>query len=329
MSESGKNTYTEPENGTRKPDRAKIFYYVVLVLSVIFLFSGVRIIQPGEVGVILRFGRLPSGARTHPPGLVIAMPHPINEVIRVSVEAIRQVTIDDYWQPEVSGSTLDSFHPFEQSYCLTGDFNILVPKLTVKYQVKDAVAYALYIENPDQLLKDVVGAEMVRTIGEMGIDYLLTEGKSDLALTVMTRSQALLDSVESGLHVVSIEITEFIPPRSILPDFQDVQSASIEKETAIRTAETYREEQLPLARADANLMVSEAETYSVRVLAQANSDANRFNTIYEEYIQNPEVVRERLRNEYFARALVLVGRRYVAPGPPVSGRILIPPAYGQ
>jgi len=326
MADEPSNIEEVKEPGVHWPMFLRI---VILALVVIFFASGVRIIQPGEVGVVLRFGKLRSGvARTHPPGLLIAFPHPIDEVIRISVESIRQISIEDYWQPEVTGNSSSSFHPFEQGYCLTGDYNVVLPKLIVKYQVKDAVQYALAVMDPEVILKETTGAELVRTIGEMGVDYILTEGKADLANTVMSRAQERLDLIGVGIRIVSIEISELIPPRSILPDFQAVQSAYIEKETDIRNAETYYEAQIPAARAESTRIGNDAEVYRENLLARARGDANAFDEIFEEYRLNPEVVRERLRNEYMARALAAAGKRYIAPGPPISGRLLIPPAYG-
>ena len=319
-----------PEKPSTKVSRwARLIQVIAILLFLFFIFSGVRIIQPGEAGVLLRFGKLPSGvAAAHPPGLLIAWPYPIDEVIRVPVESIRQITITDYWQPEMSGTTVSSFHPLEQSYCITGDFNVVLPRLIVKYRISDPIAWTLAVVDPEKILRDSVGSELVHTIGEMGVDYILTEGKAVLANTVKTRSQERLDAVGAGLRIVSIEINELIPPRSILPDFQSVQSAAIEKETVIRNAQTYQAQRIPASEAEATQIETQAEAYRVTTLARANADANAFNELLEEYRLNPTVVRERLRNEYLARALSQAGSRYIAPGPPVSGRLLIPPAYG-
>lgn len=316
--------------GLRKPGLkgTLLVRIVVAVLAVVFLTSGVRIIQPGEVGVVLRFGRLWTGAgQVHPSGLLVAFPYPIDEVIRVPVMSIRQMTIDNYWQPEESGSTGRSFHPIEQGYCLTGDYNVVLPRLTVKYQISDAVAYSLANVDPETMLRESIGAELVRTVGEMAVDDILTEGRAELAQTVLIRSQTRLDSIGAGLRMLSIEITELIPPRSILPDFQAVQSAFIEKETTIRNAETYLAEQIPAAQAEANSLLTQAEAYKVTQIAQANGKAGAFVELLAEYRTNQEVVRDRLRNEYLERILSQVGNRYIVPGPPITGRLLIPPEY--
>jgi len=303
---------------------------IILILVVLFLASGVRTIQQGEVGVVLRLGRLVGGAeKVRQPGLLIAWPYPIDEVIRVPVMENREVTIDDYWQPEGSGTSRRSFHPFEQGYCITGDYNVVLLRITVKYQISDAIQYALIIENPEQLLRSAVRTELIRTIGELPVDDIMTERKAELVALVKQRAQEKLDSIDSGLHILAVEINELIPPRSVLPDFQDVQSAFIEKETAVRNAETYYAQTIPGARAEANQYLNDAEAYKVRVLAAANADANRFIELYEEYRQNPEVVMERLLNESLSRAIAQAGNRYVVPDPPSSGRLLIPPDYGQ
>ncbi len=318
---------TKPSPPHSRFDLVKIIRVIGIILLILFLLSGVRIIQPGEVGVLLRLGRLPDGpSAVNKPGLMISFPYPIDEVIRVPVMQNREMVIDAFWHSEDVCQTATTFHPFEQGYCITGDYNVVLPKIAVKYNIADPVAWVLSNKDPDRLLLDAVAAELVHVIGEMRVDDLLTERKAELVFNVKSRAQARLDSINAGSTILSIEITELIPPRSILPDFQDVQNAYIGKETAIRNAEAYKAQQIPAARAEANRIINAAETYSVGTLATANGEANSFLEILEEYRLNPDVVKQRLLLEYLTLAYIQVGNRYVVPGDPVSGRLLIPPS---
>ena len=113
----------------------RIMRIVGIVFAVIFLFSGVRIIQPGEVGVLLRLGKLPFGpSAVYQPGLMIAFPYPIDEVIRVPVQQNKEMVIDGFWQPEGADDNATSFHPFKQAYTLSADYNVVLPENIRKIQ---------------------------------------------------------------------------------------------------------------------------------------------------------------------------------------------------
>lgn len=313
------------------PKSRKSFLLAVRLIGIIFLliflFSGVRIIQPGEVGVLLRFGRLPEGpTAVHNPGLMLSFPYPIDEVIRIPVQELKEIVIDGFWQAEGEGQYATTFHPFEQGYAITADYNVIMPKLSIKYKIGDPVAWVLNNEDPNRIILDVIGVELRRAVSEMLVDDLLTIRKAELVLIIKTRSQERLDSLNVGATILTIEVTELIPPRSILPEFQAVQSAYIQKETAIRNAETYESQTIPAARAEANTMENDARAYATTTLAKAKSEVNSFLELLEEYHRNPDVLKERLLMEYLTAAYSQVGTRYVVPDDPVTGRILIPPA---
>ena len=61
----------------------------------IMLASGVKTVKPDEAAVVLRFGRLVGTTRAdqiHGPGLLLAFPYPIDEVVRVAVRQVKELT---------------------------------------------------------------------------------------------------------------------------------------------------------------------------------------------------------------------------------------------
>jgi len=313
-----------------------VFRALVIILVVVFILSGVRVIQPTEVGVVTRLGKLiTAGGGVVQPGLYIGLPHPLDRITRVpSPVVVRELSIDTFWQADTANAaSVRSFHPFEQNYCITGDFNVVVTKLTVKYQISDAVNYALFTDDPELFLQQAIESELVQAVSELDVDFILTDGKAYLANLVMARTQARLDSLTDiqsersgiGINVLSVEINELIPPRNILPLFLDVQNAAIDKETAVRLAESDRAVKIPNARAQANSIVNQANAYSTQATSAAEAEADRFISILDEYLQQPELVRAWIWNESISRILVNVGSRYILPGPPVGGRMIIPP----
>ena len=64
----------------------RMFRWVVVILLFLFLVSGVSKIEPDSVGLLLRFGKLQGatpGERVRAPGLVLALPFPIDVIKRV------------------------------------------------------------------------------------------------------------------------------------------------------------------------------------------------------------------------------------------------------
>ena len=128
------------------------FRWVALILFVVYLLSATMVVQPGEVALVLRFGKLVGATREDQirrPGLLLAMPYPIDRVIRVPIKEEGEVLIQELWKSLTEGgpptTTID---PLKEGYCLTGDQNILQARLVAKFRIDDPIAYALSIENP-------------------------------------------------------------------------------------------------------------------------------------------------------------------------------------
>ncbi len=75
----------------------RILRWGMLILVLIYLCSGITVIGPNERGLVLRFGRaLPKSA---PPGLLLAFPPPIDEVVMLPAKSVQEVVLDT-WAPK-------------------------------------------------------------------------------------------------------------------------------------------------------------------------------------------------------------------------------------
>lgn len=301
-----------------------------VLLTLAYLLSGATVVASDEVAFIVRMGKLVGGrnaAALHHPGLMFALPRPIDEVVKVRVKKVYELEISGLHyqaQDEEQGffdsvGNANTIDPERVGYCLTGDRNIIQALIVARYQVSDPVTYSLLQAAPEDLLRDAVMASMVRSVGASNVDTLLSEGRKDLALTVGLRAQKRLDRAAAGIDLVSIEFTDLAPPRQVMEDFKRVQNAFIDKETQLKEALKYREMELPKAQAEAGTLLREAEGYANEVLATARGDADAFRTVWNEYRKNPRVVRERLYREGLEKTLEGAGRTRFVP-PPVGSR---------
>jgi membrane protease subunit HflK len=154
----------------------RLFRWVVVILLVLFIFSGITKIEPDSVGLLLRFGELQGaspGEQVRQPGLLLALPYPIDEVRSVpGKDKEEQIIIDEVWKSFDDPISDDKINPVTEGYCLTGDSSVLQAKLAVKYKITDPVAAELWIakEDREDLLRDVVLAALVQTVAGWTFD---------------------------------------------------------------------------------------------------------------------------------------------------------------
>ena len=282
-------------------------HWWLAAMVVLYALSGLRIVKPGEVAVVLHWGHVVGG--THGPGAMYALPWPIDEVVRAPVKQVSELRIDTLLDTQ-PGSSLD---PVKEGYALTGDHNIVHVQIVAHYRVRDAVAWAFYGPNADDALRTEVTAAMVRSLGEMGVDRVLSDGRKQLIATATRRAQAGLDAAQSGLELTGLELTRLAPPVAVAREFDAVQSAFIGAETAKKTAQAYAESAVPAAQAAANQAIQSAHADAASTQALAESDARAFVALAEQVRQNPIVVRERLYREAVEKALARASVSWVPP----------------
>jgi len=250
------------------------------IAFVIWLASGIYIIQPAERGVILRFGAY---AYMTEPGPHWHIPYPFENVVKVNVDEISSFT--------------------HKATMLTQDENIVELELTVQSRIQDAADYLFQDQAPEKTLRDATETEVRKTIGASKLDYILTEGRGAVATTIKDRVQALMNQYKTGLEVTSVNMQPAKPPEQVKESFDDAIKAREDKERLENKAEAYSNEILPQARGEAARMEADAKAYRDRVIASAEGESARFLSILGEYAKAPEVTRERLYLETMERVL--------------------------
>lgn len=294
-------------------------HWWVIAMAILYSISGVTVVKPDEVAVILRWGRLVGATpalQEKGPGLLFALPRPIDQVVRVQVKHVSEVrvsTLASYEQD--SSNTLD---PLTQGYALTGDQNIVHVDMIAHYRVRDPALWAFYGPNADEVLRVEVASAMVRSLGEMGVDRVLSDGREALVAIATRRAQEGLDACQSGLELSLLELTELAPPLALSEDFDAVQSAYIGAQTQLNNAQAFAQSAIPKAHADADAAVQTAQGDAAAALAIATGEGSAFLALEREYKASPAVVRERLYRDALDHAIGGAGNVRWVP-PPVGG----------
>ena len=285
-----------------------MFIGLLLILA-LWLATGLYQINPTEVGVVLRFGRV---VHTTSPGLHWHLPWPIERVLKPPVTVVHK--------EEVGFRTLDVGPParyrtvVEEARMLTEDGNIVELNFIVQYRIKDPVAFLFNVRDPAETLRDSAESAMREIIGHSSIDAALTEGR----LLIQTRTedllQEILDGYGAGLHVATVKLQDVAPPGPVQDAFKDVINAEQDRERMINEAEGFSNDILPKARGTAAQLVNQSQGYAAARIKVAEGEARRFELVHEAYAKAPVVTRTRMYLETMEAVLPQVDKVIVDSG---------------
>ncbi len=263
----------------------------IVVLIGLWLSTGFYRVEPGEQGVVLRFGKWTNENNLAGPGLHWHLPWPIETAETPNVEVERKIDIGFV---STGASRTAKRDVLEESLMLTGDQNIIDIEFTVLWRVKDAGQYLFNIRDPDVTIKAVAESAMREVMGRTDIQPALTEARDDVAIQTADLMQAILDDYKSGILINGIQLQDAQAPQAVIDAFEDVQRAQQDRDRARNEAEAYRNKVVPEARGFAARAVQEAEAYRERVTKEADGEAQRFLSVLAEYQQAPALTQRRL-----------------------------------
>ncbi len=254
-------------------------------IAILWAASGFYSVDEQERAVVLRFGAF---AGLSEPGLRWRLPWPIEEVEKVNVTQVRQVT--------------------ERSDMLTQDENIVDVELKVQYRVSSAEKYLLSQADTDTSLRQVYKSAVREVVGRSKMDFILTEGRSEVADRTEQILQERLDAYDSGLVVAEVNLQNVQAPEPVQGAFADAIKAREDQERLKNEAEAYANDRLPKSRGAAARQLAEAIAYRDRLVAEAEGESARFIKILAEYRKAPRVTRDRLYLETMSEVLSNVSK---------------------
>lgn len=260
---------------------------VLAALAGLWLLSGFYIVDAREQGVVLRMG---SFNRTTESGLQWRAPYPFETVEIVNLTEVRSIEVG------YRGSAKNRIN--EESLMLTEDQNIIDVQLSVQYDVKDARDFLFNNLATEADARDVVKqateTAIREVVGRNKVDFVLNEGRAQIAADTQRIIQAILDRYKLGVRVAKVNINGVQPPEPVLAAFDDAVKAGQDKEKLRNDGVAYANDVVPKAKGMAARLLEEAEGYRQNVVATAEGDAARFNSVLSEYAKAPKVMRDRL-----------------------------------
>ena len=283
-----------------KSGGSKPIIFGLILLIVVWAFSGLYRVLPDEQGVVLRFGKF---SKTTQPGLNYHLPYPIETALTPKVTKVNRMDIGFRSGADTGFSSGGVADVPEESLMLTGDENIVNIDFSVFWVIKDAGNFLFKIQDPPATVKAAAETAMREVIAKSKLQSILTEGRSKIEIETQEIAQSLLDEYESGIQITQVQTQKADPPDEVIDAFRDVQAARADMERSKNEAEAYANDVIPRARGEAAKILQEAEAYKKQVVAAAEGEASRFIAIYTEYSKAKEVTQERMYLETMEKVL--------------------------
>jgi modulator of FtsH protease HflK len=247
---------------------------VIVVLALAWFGTGLFRVEEGERGLVLRFGAF---QRLAQPGQQWHLPWPIESVEKVNVAASDNVQ--------------------HRANLLTRDENIVDVEIVVQYKRTDAKGFLFNVRDPKAMLTSVASSALREVVGRNTLDFVLHDGRTQLAHETQDLIQGTLDLYGAGVTVSDVNVKDAGFPAPVDDAVQEAAKAGDEKERKILDADAYANDILPKARGEAEKRLQDAEAYRAEAVAKAEGEADHFEQILAQYRQAPAVTRERLSIE--------------------------------
>jgi len=272
--------------------------FVALLIVAVWLASGFYIVDEGNRGVVLRLGKY---LETTMPGPRWHIPYPIESVENVNVAQVRTVEVG------YSGNTRNK-QP-QEAQMLTDDENIVDVQLAVQYTLKSPEDWLF--NNPGDNVKQAAEASIREVVGKSKMDFVLNQGRANIAADVRTLMQHILDRYKTGINVTTVNLLPASAPEQVQPAFEDVVRAGQDRERFKNEGQSYANDVVPKARGTAARLLEEANGYRASVISTAQGDASRFRQVLAEYEKAPQVTRERMYLDTMQQMFSNVTKIYV------------------
>ncbi|MGH9657869.1 MAG: FtsH protease activity modulator HflK [Bryobacteraceae bacterium] len=252
----------------------------------LLVLSGAYTIGPDETGVIERFGKkvLPHGE----PGLHYKLPWPVEKLTRIKARQTRVVEIGFRSVPSAPDAEPAAYEwnvqhragrfqrKPEESLMLTGDQNMIELNATVHYNLVRPDDYLFRQKDGETTIRAAAESVVQAIATTTPLDEILTTGRQAVEKRAVEDLQKRLDQYGAGIAVLRVKLQDVHPSLEVVDAFRDVSGAYEEKNRLINEAEGYRNEQVALARGNAEARLKSADAYRQGRKNRAEGDASRF-----------------------------------------------------
>jgi membrane protease subunit HflK len=300
----------------------KIVKVLMVLLVAAFFLSGLESIKSNEEAVKLRFGRA-SSSETMKPGFHWAFPYPVDEIVRIPVRESHRARATNGWYavtPEMEAlgqlpPAYDTLQPGLDGYTLTSDGNIIHARVTIGYQISDAVRYGFQFANFTNLLDNVLNNALVYASARFTAEDAIYKNKLGFKDLVENRIREKVAQTGLGIEVELAEV-ETSAPLYVAEKFADVQAAEQNRSKTISEAQGYASEVGNIAQGQIAEIIRGGIAESNRVVLSVSAEADYFKTQLPSYLRDPQLFKERLHIQTFEEIFINAQEKHWIPNNP-------------
>lgn len=313
--------------------RKAILWLLLAQFGVLLLSTCVVFIEPGERGLLERWGKPVDGRAELAPGLHFKLPYPMDKVHRFRTEQVQVFTIGSQPDPKMADVPVvfwNVAHTKEDLLLVAlkdrpslqatnssegkrvPDVSLLTVSFPVHYTISDLKAYAYNHADSGKLLQDIATREVVQYLASSDINELMTRGRQDSTDKLRADIQKTVDAVQPplGVSVSFIGLQDIHPPVSVAPDFQKVVGAQQTLQSKILAARADAIATNEMAEATAFKAIAAAEAERERDQVNAGARAGLFTSQVPVFNAAPSVYANRAYLQAFVKA-TSPARKYV------------------
>ena len=229
------------------------------VLFVVWMVSGLVMVQPDQQVLVTRFGRfqvlLTEGTHWR-------WPWPLERQFAEPVDRVRSVGIGfrspsprkrsrlgrqdaELLQPGVVEWTSahedrENAIPSDESLLLTADEVPVEMAAEVTYRIHNLKQFMFSgTRQPDEVLRAAAESVLRDIAAQASLDQLLTDRRGDLERRSAARLMQRLNRYEIGITVLNLQWLDVHPPKAVVPAYRQVADALEDRELMINEAQAY------------------------------------------------------------------------------------------
>ena len=288
----------------------------MVVLIIAFCFSGIGYLEQYEKGILFRFGSMHEDVKEEP-GLVLALPYPIDELITVPAKRTQSLESTTFWyklsdaekKTGITDKIPQSLKPQVDGYLITADRNIIHARCTLKYRIRNPVNYSFRSANTEQLIRACLDNVMLKISGKITIDEAL-KNKNMFAQEVTSILTELLHKMDIGVEIDPVDI-RLSWPRQLASDINEVVKVEQKYQQNVAAAKVYAQNQQDFAESQAQKVKFEANTWATRKISRSKADAATFKKMYPLYKKNPNIITRTLYQDRMRKIMANVDEIFI------------------
>ncbi len=262
---------------------------IPLVLGLFILLSSFYTVDQRDYAIITTFGK--PNTEIINSGLRFKLPYPIQKVKKLSKETFS--TTFGYTE---KGGKIEVHE--EETKMITGDENIILADLEIQWKISDPIAFLYNTNDPKEILFNATSSSLRGVVGSSMVDDVLTDGRAKIINDIKEELIKLMDDYKLGVSIVNVNLQDVdLPTTEVDNAFKAVTDAREERLTKINNAQKYKNEKVNEVQGEKEALISKAEATKITSVEKAKGDTARFSAMYNEYIKNKGVTKQRLITE--------------------------------